>query len=120
MKSDLDNILQAVKVKNREDYEKIRAFAASWVRVQMRTFTSEDLKTAYLVGNEPPYQPNVYGSVMNHMSRDKLIYQHGYAPARLKRAHSRILTVWISHEYRIKQQHNRLSPLKNQTNLNFQ
>lgn len=119
MKSELDTILQAVKEKNSIDYAKIRAFAIDWVKTQMRPFTSEDLKTAYLKENEAPQQPNVYGSVMNHLSRDKIIYSHSYAAARLKNAHSRILTVWISHEYRLKQQSNRLQPYKNQATLNL-
>lgn len=116
-KQELENILDSVKYKNRSEYERLRAFAVSWVRVQMRPFTSEDLKAAYLKENKALQQPNVYGVVMNHLSREKRIYKNGYNAARLKTAHCRVLTVWISHEYRLKQQANSTAPYKNQTNL---
>jgi hypothetical protein len=48
----------------------------------------------------------VFGSVFRKLSKDKLIYKHGVSNAKNPVAHCRLLQVWISKEFRLKQQSN--------------
>jgi len=107
--------LKRVRKNNTVDYEKLLAFAKTWVKSKMYPFTSEDLKLAYEAVNTPPLQPNIYGAAINALATGKLIYESGTARAKLKAAHGRLLLKWISHEYRIAQS----DKPKNQKQINL-
>lgn len=105
MSTELNTIIECVKQKHSNDYLRLYSFASAWVKLQMKPFTSEDIKKAfYEAKNEPPDQVNVFGAVVRNLSKEGLMYEHGFDKAKIKAAHSRILRLWISKEYRLKQQ----------------
>jgi hypothetical protein len=107
--------VKQVEENNKIYCEKLCAFAEVWVKTQMKPFTADDLKRAfYLSGSTPPSQPAVFGVPFRKLSKNKQIFD----TERTKKstnpdAHHRPLRVWISKEYRLKQQSNR--KLENKT-----
>lgn len=100
------------------DYLRLYAFAAAWVKNQMRPFTSEDLKQAfYDDGNEPLHNPNHFGGVVNALAREKAINKNGVATAKGIKAHGRLLNAWISVEYSRAQAAKRQIPKDEQIEL---
>ena len=96
-----------VRDNNLEYYNRVMAFAELWVKTKMKPFTSEDLKNDfYEVGNEQPRQPSVFGAVFRSLSKKGLIIKNGTSTAKNPIAHRRLLQVWISKEYSLKQQQN--------------
>lgn len=111
MATEIEKIVKAVKQKHSADYLRLHSFAYNWIKTQMRPFTSEDLKKAfYEAKNEPPEQVNIFGALFHSMSKAGLIYENGFVRAKIRAAHGRVLRVWISKEYRLKQQGNSLAP----------
>jgi hypothetical protein len=105
-----NNAIEQVKQNNLNYYNRVIEFAEVWVTSQMRNFTSEDLKSAFFEkGNELPRQPAVFGAVFRRLSREGLIFKNGFSTAKNKVAHCRILQMWISKQYRLKQQKNRIT-----------
>lgn len=86
--------------------EKLYAFAENWVKIQMKPFTADDLKTAFFKqGNAPPRQPAVFGAPFRKLSKEHLIFDtERTVKSKNPNAHQRPLRVWISNEYRLKQQ----------------
>jgi hypothetical protein len=100
--------IDEVRDNNKLYYARVMDFAEDWSRRQFKLFTSEDLKADfYSEGNEPPTQPAVFGAVFRKLSKEGLIFKHSTSSAKNKIAHQRLLQVWISYEFRLKQQKNR-------------
>lgn len=96
-----------VRDNNFNYYSNVLVFAEIWVTTQMKAFTSENLKDAfYAAGNPKPKQPAVFGAVFIKLSKEKLIFKHSTSNAKNPIAHCRLLQVWISKEFRLKQQAN--------------
>lgn len=118
MNTELNTIIECVKQKHSDDYLRLYSFASVWVSTQMRPFTSEDVKQAfYEAKNKPPEQVNVFGAVIRNLSKDSLIFENGFVTAKIKAAHCRILRVWISKEYRLKQQSNSMAQMRSQLKI---
>jgi hypothetical protein len=99
--------IKKVKENNLKYYEKVILFAQTWVRTQFKGFTSEHLKEAYYShGNLKPIEPRVFGAVFRELSKDGLIFKNGFQLSKNPKCHSRPQQIWISKEYRLKQQRN--------------
>ena len=109
--------VEQVEENNKAYCNRLCAFAENWVKTQMRPFTADDLKKAFFnQGNAPPSQPSVFGVPFRKLSKRKLIFDtERTQKSKNPDAHQRPLRIWISKEYRIKQQQNRKSE-----NLTFQ
>jgi len=109
----------ALKVKEQTEFETILLFAGDWVKTQMKTFTSEDLRLDYYLKNDTlkMANPTVFGSVFRVLNKRDAITKNGFTTARAKRCRNGNVQLWISREYRLKQQGNRLP--KNQTQFTF-
>lgn len=107
--------VEQVEENNKSYYNRLYAFAEEWVKTQMKPFTAEDLKRDfYKLGNSPPSQPSVFGAPFRKLSKNKLIFDtERTKKSTFPEAHQRPLRVWISFEYREKQQANR--KIDNQT-----
>lgn len=101
--------LERVENNNKEYCDKLCEFAENWVKTQMKPFTADDLKAAfYAEGFEPPEQPSVFGTPFRKLSQRSLIFDTEKTKKSVNiQAHQRPLRVWISKEYRLKQQKNR-------------
>jgi len=100
--------VEQVKENNKTYHDDLLIFANSWVRTQFKAFSSEDLKKAYFAtGNDEPLEPRVFGSVFRALSKDGLIFKHSFELSKNPKCHSRPQQLWISYEYRAKQQKNR-------------
>lgn len=109
--------VEQVEENNKAYCDRLCAFAENWVKTQMKPFTADDLKKAFFnQGNAPPRQPSVFGVPFRKLSKRKLIFDtERTQKSKNPDAHQRPLRIWISKEYRIKQQQNRKSE-----NLTFQ
>jgi hypothetical protein len=102
-----EEAIESVIYGNKQDFNRIFAFAEQWVKTQFKWFSSDDLKEAYYAsGNPIPVQVNVYGAVFCNLSRVGLIFHHGFTKSRHKVAHGRDLKTWISKEFKLRQQQN--------------
>lgn len=101
------------------EYQKLHSFAALWVKTQMRPFTSEDLRQAYITaGNALLDNLNCFGLVIRSLHNDKAISKaDSTAKATMPNAHSRLLHVWISAEYSLSQASKRQLPKTEQMSL---
>jgi len=84
-------------------------FAKEWVSKRFKSFTSDDIRKAFLdSGNQHPRHHNAWGGCINRLSEKKLIFETGESvKSQRPEAHNRKLPVWISKEFRLKQQSNR-------------
>lgn len=118
MNTETEIAIEAVKLGNHEYYLKALQFSEGWVKITFKPFSSEDLKQAfYLAGNPEPDEPRVFGAVINELKRQKLIEFHSYRKYKDIKGHGRPSTVWISTEYRLKQQSNRIAPYRDQLSI---
>lgn len=102
-----EEAIESVMYGNKQDFNRIFAFAEQWVKTQFKWFSSDDLKEAYYgAGNPIPVQLNVFGAVFSNLAREGLIFHHGFTKSRHKVAHGRDLKTWISLEYKLKQKAN--------------
>jgi len=112
-----EEAIESVIFGNKTDYMMIFSFAELWIKSQFKAFSSDDLKEAYyLDGNPVPREVKVFGGVFSSLAKAKLIYHHGFTKSRFKVAHGRDLKLWISHEFKLKQQSNAIKN-KNQTRI---
>jgi len=100
--------VEDVSNNNIEHSKNIYFFAENWVKNQMKPFTADDLKQAYLdAGNPMPSQPAVFGAPFRKLSKNKLIFDtERTQKSKNPKAHQRPLRLWISLEYQLKQQSN--------------
>jgi hypothetical protein len=106
-----------VRDNNFNYYSKVLAFAEIWVTTQMKAFTSENLKEAfYKKGNTKPNEPRVFGSIFRELSKNHLIFRNGYQKSTNPVCHPRPQTLWISKEFKLKQQANAVKD-KNQISI---
>lgn len=118
MNIETENAIERVKEGNKDYYLRAYDFAVVWVKNVFKTFSSENLKEAfYAAGNEKPDEPRVFGAVMNELRKQNLIHFHSYQKYQNPKGHCRPSTVWISTEYRLKQQRNSNAPTKDQLGL---
>lgn len=102
-----EEAIESVMYGNKQDFNMIFAFAEQWVKTQFKSFSSDDLKEAYYsIGNPIPIEPRVFGGVFCNLSKEKLIFHHGFTKSRHKIAHGRDLKTWISKEFKQRQQNN--------------
>lgn len=101
-----EEALKRVALANKSDYTKIFNFAVVWVKSQFKVFSANELKKAYLEENDPPVQPNVFGSVFNNLAKEELIFRHGAKNSETPESKSCLIRTWISREYKMKQQSN--------------
>ena len=101
--------VQQVEDNNKVYCNKLCSFAEHWVKTQMKPFTADDLKRAFFkAGNPPPTQPSIFGAPFRKLSKNKQIFDtERTQKSSFKEAHHRPLRIWISKEYRLKQQSNR-------------
>lgn len=101
------------------DYLRLYSFASNWVKTQFKPFTSEEIKKAfYETKNEPIQNVNVFGLVMKHLHKEEAIYySDSVTKAKLPLARGRLIRIWISREYKLKQKTNRLAVYKEQQKL---
>lgn len=98
--------IESVKNGKKEYYLKLLGFSQEWVKTMFKAFTSEDLKEAFYKANEPPPEPRIFGAVFQQLAKDNLIFPHGFSESKNPICHGRPMRVWISREYREKQQKN--------------
>lgn len=117
---DLTNLsVQGVMNNNKAHHDHIFLFAIDWVKTQFKSFTSEHLKEAYYQkGNPIPAEPRVFGSVFRELSKDGMIFKHGFELSKNPKCHSRPQQCWISFEFRLRQQSNRTAD-KSNTQITF-
>lgn len=102
-----EEAIESVTFGNKNDYCKIFSFAESWIKVQFKQFSADDLKEAYFSsGGLKPQQPNVIGAVFRDLAKGNLIFHHGFTKSKNKTAHGRDLKTWISLEFKMRQQNN--------------
>lgn len=108
-----------MKTNQSNEYLKLYSFASNWVKTQFKPFTSEEMKKAfYEAKNEPIENVNIFGMVMRVLRKEEAIYYaDNVTKAKLPLARGRLIRVWISREYKLKQKENRLSPYKEQQKL---
>jgi len=84
-------------------------FAKEWVSKRFKSFTSDDIRKAFLdAGNEHPRHRNAWGGCIHRLSGKKLIFDtEKTIPSERPEAHGRLLRIWLSREYVLKQQSNR-------------
>lgn len=93
--------------KEKTDYQLIMPFAESWVKKQFKWFSSDDLKKAfYMEGHLDVKSPSVFGIVFKELSKKGLIFKIGETKTIHKKAHGRMLSSWISREYKERQKNN--------------
>ena len=104
-----NNALKLVEQGNKLYANKLYLFAYNWVTKQMKSFTIDDLKTAFFAeGNDPPIEPRIFGTPFRRLSKEKLIFATDKTvKSKNVLAHNRPLTVWISKQFAEKQQKNR-------------
>ena len=109
--------IEQVKNNNYNYYLKVVCFAEKWFKLQMKSFTSEDLKKDfYKTGIGVANEPRVFGAVFRYFSKSGLIFKNGFAISENKICHSRPQQVWISKEFKNKQQKNAIKN-KNQISI---
>jgi len=100
---------------NQDYYLKAYSFALEWVKKQFKPFTSEDLKPAMFKSIGVPEEQRVIGTIFRQMNKLGLIKRHGFGIYKAKQGHGKPVSIWISKEYSLTQQRNRIS--KDQFNL---
>lgn len=102
-----EEAIESVVFGNKHDYNRIMQFAQAWIKLQFKHFSSDDLKEAYYLAENPvPVEPKVFGGVFSSLARAKLIFHHGFTKSKYKIAHGRDLKTWISLEYKERQKNN--------------
>lgn len=92
---------------NKQFYDTALDFTRNFVNNRFSTFTTEDIKREYfLSGGVVSVNPTIWGCIMRKLSKEELIYKHSTANAKNRESHQRLLQVWISKSYRLKQQAN--------------
>lgn len=101
-------------------YTNLLNFASAWVKKRFTSFTIEDIKNAYYgAGNAPPDNTAVFGALITNMRIDGLIFEHGFMKVRRPNNKMKVVTVWISREFREKQSNNRKADKESLT-INFE
>lgn len=99
--------IEIVKQGNLSYYHKALSFALEWCKIQMKPFTSEELKNAfYALGNDPPDECRIWGAVIVEVRKSGIIKANGFIISKNPICHSRPQQLWNSNEYRLKQQSN--------------
>lgn len=107
MEKQTNKAIEKVKESNSNYYLAAYGFAKEWTQLQMKSFTSEDLKTAFYQLNEKPKEPRVWGSVLRELSKEGLIFPNGFSKYKDPIGHSKPCQNWISRRYSEKQSSNR-------------
>lgn len=85
-------------------------FATEWVKKRFISFTIDDLKQAYLTaGNKMPSDGSAWGNVLTSLQKSGAIFKHPtnpYTTTLRPNNKTKVINVWISKEYRLKQQKN--------------
>lgn len=112
-----DEALQKVKGNNKEEFNTLYNFSVKWLENRTRPFTIEDIKPEFEKYHFIPRQYNIYGAVINALACAGKIREKGMVRAKLPAAHGRKIGLWISTEYRLKQQTNAKAPYQNQISM---
>jgi len=91
---------------NKQFYESALDFSRQFVNQRFTIFTTEDIKKEFYASELPKSNPTIWGCVMRQMAKEELIFKHSTANAKNKESHQRLLQVWISKAFRLKQQAN--------------
>lgn len=84
----------------------------------MAPFTIEDIKKAFYGAEKKPVENlPVHGAVLRRLQLDERIFENGYTKVKRPNGKLKPITVFISKEYRARQQGNRLAPYKDQGQL---
>ena len=109
--------IHQVKFNNYTYYLQVVSFAENWFKLQMKSFTSEDFKNDfYKTGIGAANEPRVFGAVFRYFSKSGLIFKNGFVVSENKICHCRPQQVWISKEFKNKQQKNAVKN-KNQISI---
>lgn len=100
---------------NQDYYLKAYSFTVEWVKKQFKPFTSEDLKPAMFEALGIPEEKRIIGSIVREIHKLGLIKRHGFGIYKARQGHGKPVSIWISKEYSLTQQKNRLP--KDQLNL---
>lgn len=105
--------------KNDPEYIKFLNFVSEWVKTRFKPFTIHDaLKAYHDAENAPISNKSVVGAVTSELQKNEVIYStENYIKVKRPDKKSRLILEFISKEYRLRQQENRLAPLKQQTKL---
>lgn len=101
-----EQAIERVRDNNIAYYFRALLFAEKWVSNQYKEFSSEDLKDAFYIENEQPNEPRVWGAIMRKLSKENRIYKHDVGVYKNPIGHGKPIFLWISHEFRMKQQSN--------------
>jgi hypothetical protein len=96
-------------IKNNQPFSKIYfEFAKDWVSKRFKSFTSDDIRKAFLdSGGLPPRHHNAWGGCLSQLSNKGLIFDtEKKVKSNRSEAHNRELRIWISIEFKAKQQSN--------------
>jgi len=123
MKNQFDKMreaLEAVEINNKQYHQNCLNFATEWIKTQFKAFTSENLKEAYYaLGNDPPIEARVFGSVFYKLSKDGLIFKSDWVYSKNPVCHGRPMRSWISREFKAKQSAN-ATKNKSQIGIKFE
>lgn len=101
--------IDRVRDNNISYYLKALLFAENWVANHYKEFSSEDLKEAYYIDNEPPFEPRVWGAIIRKLAKNNRIFKHDIGFYKNPKGHGKPIVIWISMEFRKKQQSNALN-----------
>ena len=100
--------IEQVRDNNKEYFDAVLFFAKSWSQKQFKAVSSDDLKKDYYaIGNEPPREPRVFGSIFAELSRRGLIFKKDFITSKDPICNGRPKQRWISRAYKLQQQSNR-------------
>lgn len=105
-----------MKTKN-QYYTNAIEFAKEFIKVQMKPFTSEQVKDKFHETNDESNEPRVWGAVFKELKKEQLIIHHGYSKYKNPKGHQRPVSLWISREYSQKQKNCRKANSKTQITL---
>lgn len=101
-----EEAIKQVQENNQEFYNLALDLAQRWVSTQFKPFSCEDFRNHSDLILGIPKNPNVFGAIFFRLIKEKRILTHGYSTAKNKQAHGRIIRIYISREYSLKQSQN--------------
>ena len=99
-------------------YTSCLELARKWTSTQFVVFSSENFRAFVIEVIGEPENASVFGCVFRTLIKEKRIILFGTSTAKNKKAHGRLIRIYISAEYSIKQSRNAVKN-KNQLGINF-
>lgn len=90
-------------------YQSLYNFAVDWASKHFKPFTVEDVKKSFHEAKKGQIEEGspVLGKLVREMSQKGLIFENGFVKVRRPNGKLKVITQWISKEYKAKQSNNR-------------